>query len=352
VIDQDVYTKTPASVVKRVVLWTALFLSLVTIVMGIWFGGYIVGPGPDSSEENVVVIIPKGASVEVIGQILEDAGLIYNDIRFPLLARFSGYAGHLQAGEFSLERGKRPGEVIRALASAGPVQHVVTIIEGLRATEIAELLEQKGWCDAEKFMSLVQEKEFIHTLGLKNLTSLEGYLYPDTYMLTVDMKGAEKIILLMVKRFLQVWQEIVSAGGRDISREETVILASIVEKETAAAAERSLIAGVFKNRLARGMRLQSDPTVIYGIDKFSGKLTKKQLRNPTPYNTYTKSGLPVGPICNPGREALRAALNPVQTEYFYFVSKNDGTHYFSVSLSEHNRAVRKYQKKKKDKVVK
>ncbi len=129
-------------------------------------------------------------------------------------------------------------------------------------------------------------------------------------------------------------------------------MASIVEKEAASGSEQPIIAGVFKNRLARRMRLQSDPTVIYGIENFSGKITRKQLRNSTPYNTYTIPGLPVGPICNPGRGALSAALNPAETEYFYFVSKNDGTHQFSISLPEHNRAVRKYQKKKKDKAVK
>ncbi len=214
------------------------------------------------------------------------------------------------------------------------------------------MFELKGWSDGEKFMSLVQDKQFIDSLGFKNLVSLEGYLYPDTYMLTADMKGAEKIIAMMVNRFFRVWEGLISAVNQDVGWEKVVILASIVEKEAAVEAERSLIAGVFKNRLTRGMRLQSDPTVTYGIENFSGKITRKLLRNSTPYNTYTISGLPVGPICNPGEGALFAALNPVKTEYFYFVSKNDGTHHFSATLSEHNRAVRKYQKKKKDKVVK
>ena len=351
-IDQDVHKKAPLSIVKRVVLWAALFLSLLTIAGGVWFGMYVVGKGPGSSVKDVVVTIPKGASVKTIGQILGDAGLIYNDIRFSMLARLSGYSGHLQAGEFLLETGKSPGEVIKDLAIARPVQHSVTIIEGLRATEIAEILEQKGWCDATKFVALVKEKRFIQSLGFKDLVSLEGYLYPDTYMLTADMKGAEKIITMMVAQFFQVWEELISETGLDVVREEAVILASIVEKETAAGAERSLIAGVFKNRLARGMRLQSDPTVTYGIEGFSGKITRKQLRSPTPYNTYTIPGLPIGPICNPGKEALRAAISPAETDYFYFVSKNDGEHHFSTSLPEHNRAVRKYQKKKKNKVVK
>lgn len=351
-IEQDVNKKTPISGIKRVALWAALFFSLPTIVAGVWFGLYVFGKGPISSEGERIVTIPRGASVKSIGEILGNEGLVYNDIRFSLLAKLSGYSGHLQAGEFLLKTGKSPGQVIKELAFARPVQHSVTIIEGLRAAEIAEVFAGQGWCDAAKFVSLVHEKQFIESFGFKNLVSLEGYLYPDTYLLTADMKGAERIITMMVRRFSQVWGELISAVGRDIGRKEAVVLASIVEKETAAEVERSLIAGVFKNRLARGMRLQSDPTVIYGIENFSGKITKKQLRSSTPYNTYTISGLPVGPICNPGKGALFAALNPAKTEYFYFVSKNDGTHHFSASLSEHNRAVRKYQRKKKDKAVK
>jgi len=352
VIEQDVNKKTPISGIKRVALWAALFFSLPTIVAGVWFGLYVFGKGPISPEGERIVTIPRGASVKYIGEILGNAGLIHNDIRFSLLAKLTGYSGHLQAGEFLLKTGRSPGEVIRELAFARPVQHSVTIIEGLRAAEIAEVFAGKGWCDAAKFVSLVHEKQFIESLGFKNLVSLEGYLYPDTYLLTAGMKGAERIITMMVRRFSQVWEELISSIDQEINRSEVVILASIVEKEAASGGEQPTIAGVFKNRLVRGMRLQSDPTVIYGIEDFSGKITRKHLRNSTPYNTYTISGLPVGPICNPGKGALFAALNPAETEYFYFVSKNDGTHQFSASLPEHNRAVRKYQKKKKDKEVK
>ncbi len=351
-IDQNVHTKASLSVVKRVALWATLFFVLQAIVVGVWFGIFVFGKGPGSPEVDVIVTIPRGVSVKSIGEILGDAGLIHNDIRFSMLAQLSGYSGQLQAGEFSLKTRQRPLDVIKELVFARPLQYKVTIIEGLRAAEIAEVFELKGWCDVEKFMSLVHDKQFIDSLGFKNLVSLEGYLYPDTYMLTADMKGAEKIIAMMVRRFFRVWEGLISADNQDVGREKVVILASIVEKEAAVEAERPLIAGVFKNRLTRGMRLQSDPTVTYGIENFSGKITKKMLRNSTPYNTYTIFGLPVGPICNPGEGALFAALNPVETEYFYFVSKNDGTHHFSATLSEHNRAVRKYQKKKKNKVVK
>ncbi len=351
-IDQQENSSNKIIPVKRVVLWATLFLCLLAIISGIWFGAYIFGPGPVSHEKKIVVNISRGASVKVIAEILGDAGLISNDPRFLLLARLSGYAGRLQAGEFLLTSGKRPGDVIEELVFAKPVQHAVTIIEGLQAREIARLFEQKGWCDGASFLERIGNKKFINSLGFENINNLEGYLYPDTYLLTADMKGAERIIAMMVKRFSQILGDLTAEIDHEIDRKDIVTLASIIEKEAAVANERPLIAGVFANRIARGMRLQSDPTVVYGVENFSGKITRKQLRNPTPYNTYILPGLPAGPICNPGKEALRAALHPAETKYLYFVAKNDGTHHFSASLSEHNRAVRKYQRKKKNKKVK
>jgi len=338
--------------VKRTVLWAVLFLFLSAMAAAGWVGLYMSGSGFVPPGKEIIVTIPKGSSVRTIGEILGEAGLIKYDPRFLLIARFSGYSGRLQAGEFRLKGGNKPGDVIRELAFARPVQHPVTLIEGLRAEEIAEVFEQKGWCDGSNFVSLTKDKEFIESLGFADMLSLEGYLYPDTYLLTADMKGARKIISMLVHRFRSVWQELASGVDHEISMKKTVILASMVEKEAAVAGERALIAGVFANRLARGMRLQSDPTVVYPIENFSGRITRKQLRDPTPYNTYTLPGLPVGPICNPGREALRAALYPAETKYLYFVARNDGTHQFSGSLAGHNRAVRKYQRKKRTKGVK
>jgi len=352
VIDQDVHKKKSKFLIKRVVLWTALLLFSLAAVAVVWFTVYVFEKGPILPEEKVVVIIPKGTSVRAIGKILGDAALIHNDVRFSLLTQLSGFSGRLQAGEFRLSSGQRPADVIKELVFAKPVQHAVTIIEGLRAIDIAAVFEREGWCDGKRFLDLIGDKEFLRRLGFSESKTLEGYLYPDTYLLTREMKGAEKIITMMVKRFSEVWAGITSEIDHKVDRKAVVILASIVEKETGAASERALISGVFSNRLARGMRLQSDPTVIYGVENFSGKITKKQLRNPTPYNTYTLFGLPAGPICNPGGQALLAALFPAKTKYLYFVSKNDGTHHFSKSLSAHNRAVRKFQKKKKNKAGK
>lgn len=297
-------------------------------------------PSPAAAE--AVVLIPPGSSFEQTAAILADAGLIQEDIRFSILARLHGLASKVRAGEFSLATGKPPMETLETLIQAEPLQHPVTIVEGWRAKEIGHRFAEHGFCDSDRFMELVHDKAFIASLGLDNLASLEGYLYPDTYHLTrVPAFDAEKILKMMIGRFFQVWKTL---DSEEAELHQTVILASIVEKETGAAEERSRIASVFANRLRKGMRLQSDPTVIYTIDDFSGTITRSDLQSKTAYNTYVVRGLPAGPICSPGRAALAAVLNPADEQYLYFVSKNDGTHHFSKTLREHNRAVQKYQR--------
>jgi UPF0755 protein len=313
---------------------------------GGWLASYGFRPGPEMAAPTAVVNIPRGSSLQAIANILSAKRLIHEDVRFLFLAKISGYSGTIQAGEFRLDTGKTPLEVLKNLATAKAIQYSVTIPEGLRASEIAAIFGEGGWFDPRSFANLLIDKEFIAKHGLAGLDSLEGYLYPDTYLLTRDVRGAEKIMGLMVGRFNKVWAEITAKLEEKPDRQKTVVLASIFEKETASAAERPLIAGVFLNRLQLGMRLQSDPTVVYGLEKFSGTITRSDLQTPTAYNTYTLAGLPAGPICSPGKESLLAVLAPSHTKDLYFVSKNDGTHHFSETLAEHNSAVQKYQRKK------
>lgn len=305
-----------------------------------WLYSYSNSPGPSGTSE-VVVMIPRGSSFTSTATLLVDAGLIHEDLRFHILARLYGLSSKVRAGEFSLISGMKPMETLKALIESPPLQHAVTIVEGLRAEEIAEVFALGEWANREEFMALVNDKQFISTLNVGEISSLEGYLYPDTYYLTrMPAPDAKEIIEMMVQQFLEIWK---SLDAETKEMHKTVILASIVEKETGDASERSRIASVFWNRLNKGMRLQSDPTVIYGITEFDGNITRKDLRRKTPYNTYVIKGLPVGPICSPGKAALEAVLNPADEKYLYFVSKNDGTHYFSKTLREHNQAVRKYQ---------
>ena len=326
---------------QRIVVIAILLVFLGAISFFLWLYSYSVTPGP-SGPATVTIIIPKGSSFADIRKILVDGGVINEDVRFDLLARMYGVAGKVRAGEFALQTSQRPLDILQELTTATSIQHRITIAEGLNAAEIAARFAKGNWCSAEDFLKLVKERAFLDSLGFTSIDSLEGYLYPDTYYLTrVPEIDAAEIIRKMVRRFEHIWQEIASEG---VARHEVVTLASIVEKETGEPSERPRIASVFRNRLKRGMKLQSDPTVIYGVADFTGKITKKNLQTPSPYNTYVIKGLPAGPISNPGKDAMHAVLNPADEEYLYFVSKNEGTHYFSTTLREHNRAVRKYQR--------
>jgi UPF0755 protein len=327
----------------RGVLWASLFLLAAAAALIGWFAHYALSPGPQADVSSRTVVIPRGASVEQIGELLGDAGLLDADLRFLLLTRILGVSSTLPAGEFILDANQSPVDLLNQLVSAKPVQHQLTVVEGLRLEEIADIFAADNWIDKERFLELAGNAGFIAELGLGQLSSLEGYLFPDTYLLVRPSPGEEKILSRLVNRALGVYRSL-EPGDTALTRHQVFTLASIVEKETGRADERPLIASVFHNRLGRRMKLQSDPTVIYGSENFSGPLTKKDLKTPTPYNTYTISGLPPGPICSPGRESLQAVLAPAATSYLYFVSRNDGSHHFSTSLREHNRAVRKYQR--------
>lgn len=318
-------------------------LLILALVCGVWLADYIRTPSPVATE--TLVYIPKGAGVEHIKTLLARQELIRDDIRFLILARLTGRAGKLKAGEYLIPPRLRPLEILRLLEKGAVVSHRVTIPEGKTIDQTAELFARDRWIDPERFSELARNPQFIQSLGL-DVESLEGYLFPDTYSLVRGQGSTESVITMMVNRFQQVWKEVTQGLPPDLPAADALTLASIVEKETASAAERPLIAGVFLNRLKRGMRLQSDPTVIFGIRNFSGNLTRKDLLEDTPYNTYRIEGLPPGPICSPGKASIEAVLHPVESQYLYFVSRNDGTHQFSRTLRDHNRAVRKFQKRK------
>ena len=327
---------------RRVLLIALALFTVFTGGLGLWYVSYLRTPAEGTGA--VVVTIPRGIGVRGIGALLAANGVLKNDSRYLLFVSLSGNSTKLKAGEYSIPRGLTPPEVLRLLVDGTTLRHHITVPEGLDASQVADIFARDGWIRKERFLELSRDPPFIGELGLE-VSSLEGYLFPETYTL-VRNEVDEKIVLkAMVDHFRRIWSELdVPDRVHGLSRHQLVILASIVEKETGAAEERPLIARVFLNRLERRMRLQSDPTVIYGIADFNGTLTKRDLRRETPYNTYVIPALPVGPICNPGRAALEAVVHPDESKALYFVSRNDGTHIFSTNLQDHNRAVQQYQR--------
>lgn len=326
---------------RKFFLFTVVLLFFVTSGVGFWYWHWL--NTPSAGQGSVLLVIPKGSGVRAIGELLAEKKLLQNDIRFLALVYMSGRSNQLRAGEYSIPFGLRPDQVLRILAEGQTVRHFITIPEGLNMEQIAAIFAAGQWADKARFLELAQDQDVIQGLGL-NATSLEGYLFPETYALTRFEVNEEKLLAMMVKRFLQVWSKTGASTASELDRHQLITLASIVEKEARLPAERPVIAGVFFNRLKLNMRLQSDPTVSYGIAGFTGSLTKADLRRPTPYNTYVIHGLPPGPICNPGQASIEAVLRPDMVNFLYFVARNDGSHVFSATLAEHNRAVQTYQR--------
>lgn len=306
------------------------------------FGYYLKTPAGKGSDDQIFFVL-EGSSLSDVACELEMKGIVNRKNLFLIWARLMGYGRNIKSGEYRLGPGMSPLKILDILARGVIVTHSVTIPEGFTRTQIGELLRGKALVDEKEFLKITGDSKIANSYGIAG-PGLEGYLYPDTYQFSRGLSTAS-VVDVMVKHFWKVmtpFQERIKE--QRLTVEQVVILASIVEKETGCAEERPVIASVFLNRLKKGIRLESDPTVIYGIKDFDGNLRRKDLVTRTPYNTYVIRGLPPGAIANPGQEAIRAVLYPAETEYLYFVSKNNGSHHFSKTLSEHNRAVRIYQK--------
>jgi UPF0755 protein len=328
----------------RLVLISIGLFFLVVVFLSLGFGLFLVSPADKGGAEQVF-IVKEGSSLKEVAGDLEKTGLITNKTLFVLWTRVKGYGKDIRAGEYSLSTAMAPVQLLEILRKGLVILHPVTIPEGFTREQIADALAANGLADKKRFLELTQDKALLRQYGISG-PSFEGYLFPDTYHFS---RGTPTLAILdtMVKRFKQVVSPFMEKSqGSGMKFEEVVILASIVEKETGRPEERPLIASVFLNRLKLGMRLESDPTVIYGIENFDGDLKKKDLTDKTPYNTYVIHGLTPGPIANPGLESIKAVMDPARTDYLYFVSKNDGSHHFSKTLAEHNRAVEIYQKRK------
>lgn len=295
---------------------------------------------------SVIFVVYPGEGFSKINGRLSKLKLISNPKVFHRYCQLKDYMGKFRTGSFEIPTGSNLTDVVDILVYGEAVTTTVTVPEGKNIYDIGKLLEEKKVTTYKEFIKLAKDPEFVKTLGIPGDT-IEGYLFPDTYKFS-PQTPASFVITSMVKQFKKNFQNFDLSNSK-LSPHEVVILASIVEKETGAPEERPSIAGVFLNRLNKRMRLQSDPTTIYGTyEKFEGNLTKKDLLESNPYNTYKISGLPIGPICNPGLKSIDAVLNPDTHNNLYFVSKNDGTHVFSSSYIEHQRAVKEWQQNRKN----
>lgn len=291
--------------------------------------------------------VEPGDSFWGVAAELEEMGMIRNARVARWFAESEDLASKLKVGEYELTDAQSTAEIFRILATGRVRTYPVVIPEGFRATEIAARLEAAGLANADRFLEIVFDPASPDRYGVEGPT-LEGYLFPDTYRFAKGLPEG-RIAKAMVSQFKRVRAELVpDPEAFPLSMREHATLASIVEKETGAAHERPLIAAVFLNRMKRRMRLQTDPTVIYGIENFDGNIKRRHLEDKSnPYNTYQIPGLPPGPIASPGREALRAVVEPEETPYLFFVSRNDGTHVFARTNAEHERNVDEFQRRRR-----
>jgi len=316
----------------------------IVVGLGILFLYYAYAPIPHLKEPHYITVQP-GDTVRSLAERLTSQGTEDRKKLFILAGRILGVGLHLKTGTYLIEPGMTPKQIYDLLSSGKSVARRLTIPEGFNIYQIDALLTKEGLIESNEFIALVTDPELIKQLNIPN-TSLEGYLFPDTYFWGGSYK-LKDFVNTMLTQFNTVWTSDWSKRANELglTKHKVLTLASIIEKETGKAEERALVSSVFHNRLRRGMLLQADPTVVYGVKNYNGTITKKQLRTKTPYNTYMISGLPPGPICNPGKDAILAALYPANTNYLYFVAKNDsGFHVFTKTYAEHNVYVKLYQR--------
>jgi UPF0755 protein len=302
-----------------------------------------------TSAEPVIFSVRPGDTLKAVTSRLESAGLVRDRRVVEWYGRYQELGSKLRTGEYWVSAAESPAEILATLTTGQVATYELAIPEGFTAVMIAQRIEAAELGNAEEFLAWVNDPASCKAHGVEG-TTLEGYLFPETYRLPKGLSTRQTADVL-VNQFLTVWQEL-EPGAREkkISMKDLVTLASIIEKETGVAEERPQIAAVFLNRMRRGMRLETDPTVIYGIPNFDGNLRRRDLENAdNPYNTYKIPGLPPGPIANPGRGALESVLAPAPVDFLFFVSKNDGTHVFSNTYAEHDKRVNEYQRRRRKK---
>jgi UPF0755 protein len=284
--------------------------------------------------------VDKGETVRSVASSLKNKGFIRSDIFFISLTRLNKKTSTLKAGEYELDYGMKNSKILEVLSKGIVVTVKFTIPEGYNLNQIAMHLEAQGIIASEDFLAACSDKALLDKYDIPFETA-EGFLFPDTYIVAKGLGGSQ-IAEIMIKRFFDNLHDIPYVEYTEEELIKTVIIASLVEKEAQLAEERAIIAAVFYNRLKKGKRLESCATVQYVLGKTKERLLFSDLKIESPYNTYLHSGLPPGPIANPGVDSLKAAISPAEVDYLFFVSKRDGSHYFSSTYTEHLNAIKKY----------
>jgi len=327
--------------VKRLLIWLCAALLLVATAAGAWFHGFANAALPLPQTPFEFTVRP-GTSLKGLNRQLAEAGLLPDGQTLWLLGRVTD-ATTIQAGTYRLDKPASPLEILGKLRSGDVVLVTLTFVEGITFTEMRRQLEATK--DLKATLRGLPDTEVLKQVGATE-THPEGLFYPDTYRFSAgitDLEMLKKSYQAMQRKLAEAWAQR-DPGLPYANPYQALIMASIIEKETGRADERALIGSVFVNRLKIPMRLQTDPTVIYGMgSRYDGNIRKRDLSTDTVYNTYTRDGLPPTPIAMPGWGSLLAAVKPAQSDKLYFVGRGDGSHYFSRSLDEHNRAVAKYQ---------
>ena len=320
-------------------------LAIFLLCLAVWYWLLLYIPAGDGKRVHGLVVA-KGADFASIAAELEQSGVIRSALHLRLVGRLKGADRKVQAGDYRIASSMLPDRILEKLINGQTDACKFTLPEGYSIFQAAELLERQGVFGSKAFLAACSDRQLLDKLGLKAATA-EGYLFPGTYQIGFEMDERE-LVKEMVREFRHRSAKLATLfEGSHLTMHQVMILASMVEREAMNHEERPLIASVFLNRLRIGMPLQSDPTAIYGVRHFGGKVHKEDLRHNSPYNTYKVKGLPAGPIGNPGLESIRAVLQPARTEYLYFVARKDGTHQFSHTLSEHNQGVRRFLKRGK-----
>jgi UPF0755 protein len=336
--------------VKYIAVGAAFCLVLGGLVAVVSIGRNLSAPR-DPAADPVLFEVAEGEPLGSVADRLAEQGLVHDGMTLTLWARLRGTDRQVKSGQYELSAAYSPVEILRKITAGEVKTWAVTLPEGLTLEEVAARLDEAGITEAADLVALARDPAYARTLDVE-ADSLEGYLFPETYRFRSDTEPAQ-VLEQMAAEFRAAWQpdDLEALDTSGMTLHEVVTLASIVEKETGAPDERPRIAAVFHNRLRKGMRLQSDPTVIYGVlrekGEFDGNIRRRDLETDTAYNTYTRSGLPPGPISSASMASIRAVLAPEDVPYLYFVSQNDGTHHFSTTLREHVNAVNKYQKRRK-----